>query len=72
MKIGNTIKRLRKQKGMTVKQMPKVTGIQLATLSRMENNKMVGNLKAYVLIAMGLGLTVSQLFAAIEIDGGLE
>jgi len=72
MKIGNTIKRLRKKKGITLKKVSKVTGIDLATLSRMENNKMVGNLKAYVLIAMGLGLTVSQLFAAIEIDGGFD
>lgn len=71
MKLGATIKKLRKRKGITLKAMSKSTGIQLATLSRMENNKMVGHLRSYVLIAKGLGLTVSQLFAAIEIDGGL-
>jgi len=33
---------------------------------------MGGDLKTYVSIDKGLGLTLSQLFAAIEIDGGLN
>ena len=66
MKIGNTIKRLRKQKGMTLKQMSKITGIQSATLSRIENDKMEGGLNTYMLIAGGLDLKLSQLFTAIE------
>ena len=44
MKIGNTIKRLRKQKVMTLKGMAKLTGVQVATLSRIENDKMDGSL----------------------------
>jgi len=50
MKIGSTIKRLRKQKGMTLKKMSALIGVQEATLSRMENNKMVGSLNTYVQI----------------------
>jgi len=72
MKIGNTIKRLRKQKVMTLKQMSKLTGIQMATLSRIENDKMDGSLNTYMLIAGGLDLSMSELLAAIERDGGLE
>lgn len=72
MKIGSTIKRLRKQKVMTLKEMSKLTGIQVATLSRIENDKMEGGLNTYMLIAGGLDLALSQLFAAIEKDGGLK
>jgi len=72
MKIGNTIKRLRKQKVMTLKSMAKLTGIDVATLSRIENDKMEGGLNTYMLIAGGLDLKLSELFAAIEEDGGLS
>jgi len=72
MSIGNTIKRLRKKKGITLKDMAKLTGIQVATLSRIENDKMEGDLNTYMLIAGGLDLKLSQLFAAIEEDGGLK
>jgi len=72
MKIGSTIKRLRKQKGMTLKDMAKLTGVQEATLSRIENDKMDGSLNVYILIAGGLDLKLSELFAAIEIDGELK
>ena len=72
MKIGNTIKRLRKQKRMTLKDMSKITGVQTATLSRIENDKMDGSLNVYMLIAGGLDLKLSELFAAIEEDGGLK
>ena len=71
MKIGNTIKRLRKQKGMTLKDMAKLTGIEVATLSRIENDKMDGSLNTFMLIAGGLDLKLSELFAELEADGGL-
>jgi len=63
MKIGNTIKRLRKQKVMTLKDMAKLTGIQAATLSRIENDKIEGGLNTYMLIAGGLDMKLSELFA---------
>ena len=53
MKIGNTIKRLRKQKGMTLNAMSELIGIQEATLSRIENDLMDGGLNTYMLIAGG-------------------
>jgi len=71
MKIGNTIKQLRQKKRMTLKQMSKLTGIQVATLSRIENDKMDGSLNTFMLIAGGLDLSLSQLFALIEEDGGM-
>lgn len=38
------------------KRMSEVTGIQEATLSRIENDKMDGSLNTYILIAGGLDL----------------
>jgi len=72
MKIGSTIKRLRKQKRMTLKEMSKITGIQTGSLSRIENDKMNGSLNTYMLIAGGLDLKLSELFATIEKDGGIK
>jgi len=63
MKIGNTIKRLRKQKGMTLKDMSKITGIQVATLSRVEGDLMNGGLNTYILIAGALDMKLSEMFA---------
>jgi len=56
MKVGSTIKRLRKQKVMTLEDMAKLTGIQSATLSRIENDLMDGSLNTFMLIAGGLDM----------------
>ena len=72
MKIGKTIKRLRKQKVMTLKDMYEKTGIQVATLSRIENDKMDGSLNTYMLIAGALDLKLSEFFEKIEMDNGLD
>ena len=56
---------------MTLNAMSELTGIQEATLSRIENDKMDGGLNTYILIAGGLDMKLSELFAAIESDGGL-
>jgi len=52
--------------------MSKITGIQPATLSRIENDNMDGKLNTYILITGGLDLKLSELFAAIEEDGGID
>jgi len=57
---------------MTLKDMYKLTGIDVATLSRIENDKMDGSLNTYMLIAGGLDLKLSELFIEIEEDGGLK
>jgi len=72
MKIGNTIKRLRNQKRITLKKMSKLTGIQVATLSRIENDQVNGTINNFILISGGLDMLPSELFTAIEEDGELE
>jgi len=56
---------------MTLKDMSKITGIQTGSLSRIENEKANGSINTYMLIAGGLDLKLSELFAAIESDGGI-
>ena len=49
--LGFTIRRLRTERNMTLMQVSDLTGIQPATLSRMENNKMIGTLDSYNALA---------------------
>ena len=68
MNFGNTIKKLRKTKNLTLSDISKQSGIQLATLSRIENNKMTGSLKNHLRLAKALGLKLSELFEEYEKD----
>ena len=63
---GHSLKAIRRKKNITLKVMSELTGVQIATISRMENNKMVGALKSYVNIAKVLGLRLSELFTKLE------
>jgi len=60
--LGSRIQFLRKQKKMTLVEMAKKTGIDQATLSRMENEKMVGTLDSHMRIAQALSLRLPQLY----------
>lgn len=68
MKIGETIRRLRKAKKTTLKGLSEKSGIALATLSRIETNKMVGTVKSHQAIASSLGITLPELYGDIEIE----
>ena len=66
MKTGKRIKTLRKTKGITLVELAEASGIALATLSRMENDKMPGTLEAYEKIVKALDVSLSELFRSIE------
>lgn len=66
LKFGKALRVLRQQRNLTLKAMSKLSGVQLATLSRMENDKSIGNMKSYMNIAKALGLKLSELFGEIE------
>ena len=66
MKIGNRIKALRKEKNMTLDELAKKSGVALATLSRMENNKMTGTLDSHKNICKTLGTSLADLYRDIE------
>lgn len=65
MKIGSKISSLRKSKKMTLQQLSDASGVALATLSRMENNKMTGTLESHMSIAKSLGASLSEFYSDI-------
>lgn len=65
MYIGKKLKEVRKSKGMTLVELSEKSGVQVATLSRMENLKMTGTVDSHMAIAKALGIDVIQLYADI-------
>jgi XRE family transcriptional regulator, regulator of sulfur utilization len=62
MLIGKRIKDLRKQKQMTLAELAKQSGIQIATLSRIENQKMVGTVDSHLKLAKALGVDFTEIY----------
>lgn len=60
--LGERIKSLRKIRGMTLVEVAKKTGIDQATLSRIENGVMIGTLNSHMQIAEALGLNLPDLY----------
>ena len=63
---GQTLKRLRHDNKLTLQKMSKLSGVEIATLSRMEADKMTGSLESYRAIAEAYGMSLSQLIQEIE------
>ena len=62
---GKFISRLRKEKGWTLAEVSKKTGVAISTLSKIENNKSSPTYEVLVRLAEGLGLDFVELM-----DGG--
>jgi transcriptional regulator with XRE-family HTH domain len=60
--LGSRIKELRKLRRLTLVDVAKKTGIDQATLSRIENEKMTGTLNSHTRIATALGLSLPELY----------
>ena len=65
LKIGESLRNLRQRRNLSLGELSKISGVQPATLSRMENNKAIGSLKNYMSIANALGLKLSELFVEL-------
>lgn len=66
MRIGKRLQELRKEKDITLKDLSKKTGVALATLSRMENNKMPGTVASHTKICKALGVSIAELYSELE------
>ena len=64
--IGNKLKKLRIAKKLSLSELAKLTGIQIATLSRIEHNKMTGTIATHHKIAYFLGVDLSELYHGIK------
>ncbi len=65
MYIGKRVQELRKVRGLSLTELAEKSGVQIASLSRIENMKMTGTLESHMKIAQALGVDVTQLYTAI-------
>ena len=68
MYIGTKVKQLRKSKNMTLVELSGKSSVQIATLSRIENDKMIGTLESHMNIAKALDVNITDLYADIGQD----
>ena len=66
--VGERIKLLRQQKGMTQQDLSEKANISIAFLSFLESGKRKGSLKTYQHLATGLSLGLDELFKDLEDD----
>lgn len=66
MQLGEQIRALRKEKGLSLEQLAAKSGVALATLSRLENGKHSGNFKTHQKIAEAMGLAVTDLYRGFD------
>jgi len=64
--IGKRIRQLRKEKDITLEELSQKSGVALATLSRMENDKMPGTLNSHQKICKALGASITELYRELE------
>ena len=68
MKTGDKIRKLRKERNLTLVELSKISKVAVATLSRMENNVMTGTIDAYASICKGLGVSLSEFFEGLDTE----
>jgi HTH-type transcriptional regulator, repressor for puuD len=66
LQIGTQIKKIRKNRRISLTALAQASGVQLATLSRMENGKMTGTLQSHFQIAKALGVDIIDLYQGIK------
>src|SRR5258707_7974519 len=65
MLIGDKLHEIRKAKKITLTELSQKSGVQLATLSRIENKKMTGTIESHMAIAKALGIDVVELYSSL-------
>ena len=66
MKIGRQIKKLRNERKMTLQELSEKSGVALATLSRIENERMTGTIESHLQICKALDTSLPELYGKIE------
>ena len=66
MQICSQLQKLRKLRKMSLTDLSRDSGVQIATLSRMENNKMTGTLNSHFRIAKTLGIDITELYRDLQ------
>jgi len=63
--LGQRLKTLRKERRLTLVEVSQKTGIDQATLSRMENGKMTGTLDSHMKLAEVFGIRLPELYEQV-------
>jgi len=64
--IGKRLRQLRKERKVTLAELARASGIDPATISRMETGKMTGTLESHMRLTRALGLTLAEFYAGLE------
>lgn len=64
--LGQAIRRLRKEKKLTLVEISKRTGVAQATLSRIETGNMIGTVESHQKVADVLGVSLAELYAGVD------
>lgn len=63
--LGKKLRELRRTRNMTILDVSKATGIDIASLSRMENGKMTGTFKSHLALSKALGVRLPDLYEKV-------
>ncbi len=66
LQIGQQVQRLRKLKKISLTELATTSGVQIATLSRIENGKMTGTVESHIQIAQSLGVDITELYQTLR------
>ncbi len=64
--IGARLRSLRKDQRMTLLEVAKASGVDIATISRIETGRMTGTLECHIKLGTALGVKVTDLYVGIE------
>ena len=64
--VGERLRALRKSQGVTLVELAKASGVDAATISRIETGRMTGTLECHTKLTRGLGVKLTELYAGIE------
>ena len=64
--VGARLRALREAQDVTLVELAKASGVDAATISRIETGKMVGTLESHIKLATALGRKITDLYAGIE------
>lgn len=64
--LGARIRKLRKEKGLTLVEVAEKTGVAQATLSRIETGTMLGTVESHERIAEVIGVGLAELYAGVD------
>ena len=64
--LGQRMRKLRKDKGITLVEIAKKTGVAQATLSRIETGTMMGTVESHERIAEALGIGLAELYSGVD------